>query len=276
MKHAASLLTLALLATTQYAVAADAYQCPSTVPVDSLHNRSGWYIGEYTPQTGSYNATIGSTQSIEINASALINTTINSLQWTQLANGNGTATLATGSIDLSTGLSPTVNANLAGLNTLAPSWRTGSGDTQWPTSAPQGAMHAIIIQRNHLRSSANSARRSHALNYAQDYLEYRVAGSTDSTIDGINRGELVLGGETLEVEIITEYFAPDGWGDNDFCWRLFNNNNSFRGFEVQMRPVVYILGQNLSLIANIPDIAGEYTGQIELAYDALSTSRPVY
>lgn len=276
MKYAAPLLTLALLATAQYAAAGNAYQCPPTIPVDSLHNRSGWYIGEYTPQTGSYSATIGSTQTLQINASALINTTISPHQWTQLSNGNGTGTLATGSIDLSASLNPTVNANLIGLNTIAPSWQTGTGDTQWPPSTQSGAMHALIIQRNHLQKSAGSARRSHALNFAQDYLEYRLVNSTDTTVDGTSRGQLVLGGETLEVEIVTEYMAPDGWGDNDYCSRLFNNNNGYKGFEVQMRPVVYILGQNLSLIADIPDIAGEYTGQIELAYDALPTSRPVY
>lgn len=276
MKHVASLLTLALLATAQQAVAGNAYQCTPTTPVDSLHNRSGWYIGEFTPQTGSYSATIGSTQRLQINADALINTTINPHQWTQLSNGDGTATLATGTVDLSAGLNSTVNANLTGLNTLAPSWQIGSGDTQWPPSTRSGAMHALIIQRNHLKSSANSARRSHALNFVQDYLEYRLVNSTDTTVDGISRGQLVLGGETLEVEIVTEYLAPNGWGDNDYCWRLFNNNNGFKGFEVHMRPVVHILGQNLSLIADIPDIAGDYTGQIELAYDALPTNRPVY
>lgn len=276
MKTAAACIAFALLTTTQYAQAGNAYQCDPTTPVDSLHNRSGWYIGEFTPQTGSYSGTIGSSQSLQVSANALINTAVAPHQWTQLANGDGTATLATGQVNLSSGITPTVNANLVGLNTQAPPWQTGAGDTQWPPSVQQGAMHGLIIQRNHLKSSAGSARRSHALDFARDYLEYRLVNSTDTTVDGTSRGQLVLGGETLEVEIVTEYLAPDGWGDNDYCWRLFNNNNGFKGFEVQLRPVVYILGQNLSLIADIPDIAGEYTGQIELAYDALPTSRPVY
>lgn len=276
MKIAATVLAFALFTIAQHTQAGNAYQCAPTTPVDSLHNRSGWYIGEYTPQTGSYSGTIGSSQSLQVNASALINTAVAPHQWAKLANGDGTAKLSTGSVNLSSGTNPTVNANLVGLNTLAPPWQTGAGDTQWPPSVHFGAMHALIIQRNHLKGGAGSARRSHALNFAQDYLEYRLVNSTDTTVDGTNRGQLILGGETLEVEVVTEYIAPDGWGDNDYCWRLFNNNNGFKGFEVQMRPVVYILGQNLSLIADIPDIAGEYTGQIELAYDALPTSRPVY
>ncbi|MGB0865378.1 MAG: hypothetical protein ACPGSC_02655 [Granulosicoccaceae bacterium] len=256
--------------------AGNAYQCSTTLPVDSLHNRSGWYVGHYTPETGSYSASIGSTQTLQVNADALINTAVSPHIWAQQASGGGQARLPSGSINLSLPNEASVSSNLVGLNTIAPSWQNGPGDTQWPQATVQGAMHALIIQRNHLKRNAGSARRSHAISFAQEYFEYRLVGSSDNTVDGVNRGQLLLNGQALEVELITEYLAPAGWGDNDYCWRLFNNNNGYKGFEVQMRPVLYVLGQNLSLIGDIPDIAGDYTGTIELAYDALPTSRPVY
>jgi|GEM_PF-3121058 len=274
-KSTISTLLLLVLASPS-GMAANAYQCPSTTPVDSQHNRSGWYIGHYTPQSGSYAGSIATTQNLSIKADALINTASTAHQWSQSANGNASAKLATGSITMSAPYSNNVSSNLNGLNSVSPAWRSGPGETQWPAAVAQGAMHSIITQRNHLKSSANQARQSHAMNFVRANFEYRQVGSTDNVVDGVSQGQLLSGGELLDIEITTEYLTPDGWGNNDYCWRLFNNNNGMKGFEIQVRPVVHVLGQNLSLIENIPDIAGEYEGTIELAYDNLPSSRPVY
>lgn len=272
--RAALCLAAALQAGT--ALAGDAYRCPATQPVDSLHNRSGWYVGQYAPQTGSYAGAVGSSTTLRVRADALLNTSVGGHGWNQQASGDAQATLATSSVELDFQQQANVGATLTTLNTAAPTWATGAQDTQWPAASVQGAMHALIIQRNHLRASAGTARRSHALRYARDFFEYRLAGSSDSTVDGRNRGQLQLGSETLEVELVTEYLAPPGWGNNDYCWRLFANRHGYKGFEVQLRPVLYVLGRNLNLIGDMPDIAGDYSGRIELAYDALPSRRPVY
>ncbi len=276
MKLQRAALGIIVTLATQSGMAGNAYQCPATVPVDSLHNRSGWYVGEYTPETGSYSATIGSTQTITISSGALVDTASSPHTWSEDLLGNGEAVLSTGSVNFSQPSITSINTALTGLDTQSLLWSNDSSQTRWPAASYSGAMHALIIQRNHLKSSAGTARRSDALNYAQDYLEYRLVGSTDTVVDGVSQGQLTFGTETLDVEIVTEYFAPDGWGDNDYCWRLFNNNNGFKGFEVQIRPVIYILGEDHSQIANLPDLSGDYIGTLELAYDALSTSRPVY
>lgn len=264
------------LLVSQACFAGDAYQCPATSPIDAQHNRSGWYVGHYTPQTGSYVGAVGSTQTLSIKADSLVDTASAPHVWSQQANGDAGARLATGSVTISAPQADNLSSNLTGLNTVAPPWKSGAGTTEWPPATQQGALHAVIIQRNHMTAGAGSARRSHALSFAARYMEYRIAGSTDNVFDGISTGQLQLGGETLDVEIVTEYLVPGGWGDNDYCWRLFNNNNGFKGFEVQLRPIVHVLGRNLSLINNIPDIAGDYTGTIELSYGDISNSRYNY
>ncbi len=273
-----SFCALAALASTAPlpTLAGNAYQCPNTLPVDSLHNRSGWYVGHYTPETGSYAGTVGSVQTLDIQASSLIDHTATAHTWLHNGSGDSVAILPSGTVNLSLPLGATANHTLTGLNTVAPAWSNTSAQTQWPPSPSTGAMHALIIQRNHLRSSAGSARRSHAIAFARDYFEYRFQNSTDTTVDGVSRGQLRSGSAVLDVEVVTTYSAPNGWGNDDYCWRLFNNNNGYKGFEVQMRPVVYVLGRNHSLAANMPDISGEYSGTLELSYDNLPSSRPVY
>lgn len=257
-------------------MAGNAYQCPNTLPVESLYNRSGWYIGQHSPETGSYAGTVGSMETLSIQANNLIDTAGTAHTWIQSGSGDSTGVLATGTVNLSMPATTTNYNTALSLDTVAPLWSSSSAQTQWPPTPSTGAMHALIMQRNFLKQSAGSTRRSDALNFARDNFEYRVRGSSDTTVDGINRGHLMLDGTALDIEIITEYRAPPGWGDNDYCWRLFNNRNGYKGFEVQLRPIVYVLGKDHSLAASMPDTAGEFEGTIELAYDTLPGSRPVY
>lgn len=273
MKYKALMLA-ALLASHQSATAST-YRCPHTVPIDSQHNRSGWYVGAYTPESGSYTNSISSTQTLQIKANTLFNSTSAPFLWSQQSNGNASATLPTGTTTLSTPIGSTTPASLVGLDAQSPGLQNNSSQSQWPATL-QGALHALIIQRNHLKAPTSQSRSSHAIAFAKDHMEYRLAGSSDTVVDGVNRGQLVSATETLEVEIITEYFAPSGRGDKDYCKHLFNNQKSTKGFEVQMRPIIYVLGKNLSLLSTMPDQAGDYSGQIELSYDALPNYRPVY
>ncbi len=275
MRKAASLVIASCLC-SQGAVAGNAYQCPNTVPLESLYNRSGWYIGQHSPETGSYAGTIDSTATLSIQASNLIDESGTAHTWIHSTNGDAAGALPTGTVNLSMPLGTANYSAALSLDTIAPLWSTSSAQSQWPPTPSTGTMHALIVQRNFLRRSAGTTRRSDAMDFTQDHFEYRIQGSSDTTVDGVNRGQLTLGGATLDVEVVTEYRAPAGWGDNDYCWRLFNSNNGFKGFEIQLRPIVYVLGRDHSLAANMPDVAGEFQGTLELAYDSLPGSRPVY
>jgi len=267
-----SLLSLTVLTIVQ-STSVYAYRCPATVPVDAQHNRNGWYIGAYTPQTGSYAGTINSVRFLTLDADTLLQEDTANSNWS--TSGDGALALSSGVTNVSVANVTQFTGNLVGLETRAPEWQRDL-QVAWPEANPHGAMHSIITQDNQLRFLGFIARSNDAMRFVRSHFEYRLAGSTDNEIDGRNLSQLQVDGETFSIEVVTEYFAPPGRGNTDDCTRLFHNRGRYKGYEIQLRPVVYAYGSNSGGTMLLSQLTENLQFTLQLDYDALPTNRPLF